>query len=359
MKKTGKRTYKTQCSPGIRAYASAVGKKEGEGPLGGGFDRVFQDMYVGEKTWEKAESRIQKTVAAMALEKGKSSPGDIDLIFAGDLLDQCTASAFGMRDFGIPYMGQYGACSTMVQTIISAAFAIESGAASSCLCVTSSHFCAAERQYRYPLEYGGFRAPTAQWTVTGAGACILEAGVKGQSLVHMTPGKIVDLGIKDANNMGAAMAPAAADTLEAFFSDTKTLPTDYDMIFTGDLGIVGGDILCRLLNKEGIYLGQRYKDCGAMIFGSDKNHPCSKDCGSGGSGCGCCASVLCSYILGGMKKGVMNDVLVVATGALLSPTTSGQKESIPGIAHLIHLKNNDPQQKKAPFSAAIDGGKDE
>lgn len=354
MKKIGKGTYKTEAFPSIRAYASVVGKKEGQGPLGHEFDRIFQDMYAGESTWEKAESRIQKTVAQLALEKGKSSQENIDLIFAGDLLNQCTASAFGMRDFGIPYMGQYGACSTMVQTIIGAAFAIESGGASSCLCVTSSHFCAAERQYRYPLEYGGFRTPTAQWTVTGAGACILEPAGSGkkaaddgngaecdksQVVVHAVPGKIVDLGIKDANNMGAAMAPAAADTLSCFFSDTKTSPLDYDMIFTGDLGMVGGDILRRLLNKEGIYLGQRHRDCGAMIFGSDENHPCSKDCGSGGSGCGCCASVLCSHILNRMKKGSLNNVLVVATGALLSPTTSGQKESIPGIAHLIHLRN--------------------
>lgn len=341
MIKTGKGTYKTQLAPGIISYASAVGKKEGEGPLGSEFDRIFQDMYLGEKTWEKAESSIQKTVAKLAFEKGRRSPEKTDIIFAGDLLNQCTASAFGMKDFNVPYMGQYGACSTMVQTIISAVFALESGAASSCLCVTSSHFCAAERQYRYPLEYGGFRSPTAQWTVTGAGACILEKGIKGQTVAHMTPGRIVDLGIKDANNMGAAMAPAAADTLSVFFEDTKTSPLDYDMIFTGDLGVVGSSILCQLLNKEGIYLGQKHKDCGAMIFGNDKNHPDSKDCGSGGSGCGCCASVLCSHILNSMKKGIFNSVLVVATGALLSPTTSGQKESIPGIAHLIHLKNLD------------------
>lgn len=338
LKKIGKSTYKTEKNPAISFFASAVGQKEGEGPLGKFFDRIFQDMYAGETTWEKAESRLQKTVAQMVLNKSKRKGDDVDLIFAGDLLNQCTASAFGMRDFDIPYMGQYGACSTMIQSIIAAVTALESGGACSCLCVTSSHFCSAERQYRYPLEYGGFRTPTAQWTVTGAGGCLVELSSQGAVIEYVVPGKIVDLGIKDANNMGAAMAPAAADTIGGFFRDTNTCPQDYDRIFTGDLGVVGSEILSKLLRKEGFDISSNHNDCGAMIFDCEKQNVCA-----GGSGCGCCASVLCSYILKSMEKGELNNVLVIATGALLSPTTSGQNQSIPGIAHLINIKNRKNQ----------------
>lgn len=334
MKKLGKFTYKTEKNPVISVYASAVGEKEGDGPLGKYFDRIFKDMYAGETTWEKAESRLQKTVSQMVLNKGGKRAGDIDMIFAGDLLNQCTASSFGMRDFEIPYLGQYGACSTMIQTIISAVTAVEAGGAKACLCVTSSHFCSAERQYRYPLEYGGFRAPTSQWTVTGAGGCLIEPCKTGVLIDFITPGRIVDLGIKDANNMGAAMAPAAADTLGNFFRDTETMPEDYDMIFTGDLGVVGSEILQELLKGEGFRIEKNHRDCGAMIFACGEQQVCA-----GGSGCGCCASVLCSYILKSMEKRELNNVLVTATGALLSPTSSGQKQSIPGIAHLINIKN--------------------
>ena len=334
MKKIGNSTYKTEKNPSITYFASAVGEKEGQGPLGQYFHKVFLDMYMGETTWEKAESRLQKTVAQMVLNQSKKQAKDIDLIFAGDLLNQCTASAFGMKDMNIPYMGQYGACSTMIQSIISAVTAIESGGASACLRVTSSHFCSAERQYRYPLEYGGFRTPTAQWTVTGAGGCLLEPSGAGQTVSYIVPGKIVDLGIKDANNMGAAMAPAAADTISAFFRDTSTTPQDYDMIFTGDLGAVGSKLLAELLRKDGYETEGRHKDCGAMIFDCEDKQVCA-----GGSGCGCCASVLCSYILKSMEKKELNNVLVAATGALLSPTTSGQNQSIPGIAHLINIVN--------------------
>lgn len=334
MKKIGKSTYKTEKNPAFSFFASAVGEKEGQGPLGELFDRVFTDMYAGETTWEKAESRLQKTVAQMVLNKSKKKSGEIDLIFAGDLLNQCTASAFGMRDFEIPYLGQYGACSTMVQSIIGAVTSVESGGASACLCVTSSHFCSAERQYRYPLEYGCFRTPTAQWTVTGAGGCLIEPMASGAVIAHVVPGKIVDLGIKDSNNMGAAMAPAAADTIGNFLRDTNTTPQDYDMIFTGDLGVVGSKILAELLRNDGFEIEGKHKDCGAMIFDCHEQQVCA-----GGSGCGCCASVLCSYILKSMEKGELNNVLVTATGALLSPTTSGQKQSIPGIAHLINIKN--------------------
>ena len=315
-------------------YASVAGKKEGEGPLAGYFDAVSEDTTFGEKSWEKAESRMQSNVLDLALKKANVTAGSVDMIFAGDLLNQCIGSSYGLRSSGIPFAGLYGACSTMAESLAMASVFVEGGFANIAAAFTSSHFCSAERQYRFPLEYGGQRPPSTQWTVTGAGCVVLSQKGQGPFVREITFGKIVDLGIKDINNMGAAMAPAAADTLHCYFTDTGTQPSDYDLIATGDLGAVGSELLKSLLEKENVELSDTYNDCGLLIYDRKK-----QDVHSGGSGCGCSASVLCSYILGGMRSGVFRDVLFVATGVLMSPTSVQQGESIPSVAHLVHLSS--------------------
>ena len=268
-----------------------------------------------------------------ALSKASIRPEAVDFVFAGDLLNQCISSSFGLMALGIPFLGQYGACSTMAQTIAAAGVFLESGAASLCGAVTSSHFCSAERQYRFPLEYGGQRPPTSQWTVTGAGA-VLMSGHKPETpyLSAVTAGRIVERGVCDANNMGAAMAPAAAETLAAFLRDTQSEPGQYDLIATGDLGLVGSRLLRELLRREGIDLSENYRDCGLLIYDREK-----QDVHSGGSGCGCSASVLCSLILPKLAKKELRNVLFLATGALMSPTSVQQGSAIPCIAHLCHF----------------------
>ncbi len=319
--------------PGIIGYASVAGKKESEGPIGELFDKIIYDSRGGGETFESAESELQREAASLAMDKAALKPEDIEVIFAGDLLNQCVASAFAAKGFGIPYIGQYGACSTMAQALGAAAVFVESGAAKNALCVTSSHFCAAERQYRFPMEYGSVRTPTAQWTVTAAGSCVLSSeSRKAPKVKAASFGRITDLNITDANNMGAAMAPAAADTIMRFFSDTNTSPQDYDRVFTGDLGLAGSCILCDLLLRGGFDIRGKHSDCGLIIF--DR---AVQDVHSGGSGCGCCASVLCSKILGELARGSLNNILFVATGALLSSTTAQQGKSIPGIAHLLNI----------------------
>ena len=330
----GKYTVTLSNRPCIIGHAAVVGKKEGEGPLGKAFDMVFTDTTMGEKTWEKAESDMQKDAVTRALNKAALSPSQLQYIFAGDLLNQCTASTYGLRELNIPLYGQFGACSTMAQTISMAAIFVDSGAADLCCAVTSSHFCTAERQFRFPLEYGSQRPPSAQWTATAAGAAIVGMGGNGVRITEVLAGRQVDLGVTDANNMGAAMAPAAADTIYRYFEDTHTTPDDFDLILTGDLSAVGSEMLHQLLNKKGVHLGHKHNDCGLMIYDRE-----TQDVHAGGSGCGCSAAVLCSYILNEMKKGKLHDVLFVGTGALMSPTTSQQGESIPGIAHLVHLCN--------------------
>lgn len=329
-----KGSYTIQLSnrPMILSSAAVVGKKEGEGPLGNVFDRVFEDTTLNEKTWEKAESDMQKEAVTCALNKAALSPSQVQHIFAGDLLNQCTASTYGLRELNIPLYGQFGACSTMAQTLSMAAIFVDSGAADICCAVTSSHFCTAERQFRFPLEYGGQRPPTAQWTATAAGAAVVGMGGSGVRIAEVLGGRQVDLGVTDANNMGAAMAPAAADTLYRFFEDTHTSPSDYDLILTGDLAAVGSEMLHKLLEKKGYHLGDKHDDCGLMIYDRQK-----QDVHAGGSGCGCSAAVLCSDILQRMTAKKLYDVVFVGTGALMSPTTSQQGESIPGIAHLVHL----------------------
>lgn len=334
MKRIGNRTFEFDNNTCILSSAGVVGPKEAEGPLGDCFDQCFDDSILGQKSWEKAESVLQKSAVSYALLKADQKPEEIDIIFAGDLLNQCIASSFGLMSFDIPFVGTYGACSTMALTTINAGVYVDSGAVHRAVAVTSSHFCSAERQYRYPLEYGGVRPQTSQWTVTGAGALLIGEGA-GIKLNRCTVGKIVDLGVKDANNMGAAMAPAAANTLKAFFSDTKTGPNDYDMIFTGDLGSVGTELLHKLLKEDGIDIRGRHKDCGNMIFDSF-----TQDVHAGGSGCGCSASVLGAHIIPKMREGKYNNILFCATGALLSTTSLQQGESIPGVAHLINLVNS-------------------
>ena len=328
----GQYTVLMSSRPTILGYAAVVGKKEGEGPLGRYFDYIFEDTTLGEKTWEKAESALQREAFTRALDKAGLSPSQIHYLFAGDLLNQNIASTFGMRESNVPLLGQFGACSTMAQTLGMAAVFVDSGAADLCSAVTSSHFCTAERQFRFPLEYGGQRTPTPQWTATASGSAVVGMGGSGVHISAVCFGKINDLGVTDANNMGAAMAPAAADTIANFLTDTATTPDDYDLIVTGDLSQVGSELLRDLLERKGIKLGSKHADCGLMMYDREK-----QDVHAGGSGCGCAASILCSYFLSKLERRELNNILFVATGALMSPTSSQQGESIPGIAHLIHL----------------------
>ncbi len=333
-KRKGNYTIELENSPSIEGFAAVCGKKEAEGPLGKFFDKTFEDTTLGQSSWEKAESQLQTEAVNLAIKKSGVESSEIDYIFAGDLLNQCISSTFGLRKLNIPFLGQYGACSTMAQTLLLSSLMVDSGIARHCIAITSSHFCSAERQFRFPLEYGGQRTPTAQWTVTGSGAAIVGSNGQSPIISHVTAGRIIDLGIKDANNMGAAMAPAAASTLKDFFSDTNTSPSDYDLILTGDLGEVGSKLLKDLLEKDNIEIKDNHKDCGLLIYNKD-----SQDVHAGGSGCGCSAVVLCSVILNKLKEGELNNIIFLATGALMSPTSTQQGESIPSIAHLINIKS--------------------
>lgn len=331
----GEKTIMLQSKPKIISSAAVVGEKEKQGPLGEKFDFVYTSQSLKDKSFEQAESFMLKTAIAKAIQEAKLTNNDIDAIFTGDLLNQCIGSNFAVRDLGIPLCGLYGACSTMALSLIMASLSIESGGFECCVSATSSHFCTAERQFRKPLEYGGQRTPTAQWTVTASGAVVLknqdEAAPYIDS-VHL--GTIQDLGITDANNMGAAMAPAARKTISEFLRDTKTSPKDYDMILTGDLGSVGSNLLKQLLLKQdNIDISNIHKDCGILIY-----DPKTQDVHAGGSGCGCSASVLSSYIIKALQSGELENVLFIATGALMSTTSSLQGESILGIAHGVNIK---------------------
>ncbi|WP_101697235.1 stage V sporulation protein AD [Clostridium minihomine] len=331
-KRIGRYTLQMENRPTVEGFASVVGKKEMEGPLSEYFDLSFEDTTLGESSWEKAESRLQKEAVTLALKKAGVTSQDIDYIFAGDLLNQCISSTFGLRSLDIPMLGQFGACSTMAQTMALASIFVETGAARLAAAVTSSHFCSAERQFRLPLEYGGQRTPTAQWTATASGSVILGTSGKGPFVSAVTVGRISDLGIKDAANMGAAMAPAAAQTIHDFLHDTGTVPNDYDLILTGDLGLIGTELVREILIQNNLDITDVHNDCGMMLFHREK-----QDVHAGGSGCGCSASVLCSVILQRLQSRELNNVLFVATGALMSPTSQQQGESVPGIAHLLHL----------------------
>ena len=334
MNRLGKQTICFDTPPTIVECASIVGPKEANGPLAGYFDKCLDDEFWGEKTWEKAESKIIKETTNMAISKSNIPTSDIDFCFAGDLLNQCISSSFGLRDINIPYFGVFGACSTFVEAMSLASILIDAKAAHNILCATSSHFCSAEKQFRFPLELGNQRPPTSQWTVTGAGATILSSNGNGPYITHITPGKIVDMGIKDANNMGAAMAPAAYDTLITHFKDTGRTPSYYDAIITGDLGYIGKDILKDLCKKDGYNINSNYNDCGVLIF--DK---LSQDTHSGGSGCACVATIFSGYLFKQLRECKINKLLLIATGALTNATTAQQGESIPGIAHAIAIEN--------------------
>jgi len=318
--------------PRIVSRASIVGKKEGEGPLGQYFDKILEDNLWGEKSWEKAERRIFQETAELALNKIGKKPLDIHCLLGGDLLNQIITANFAARSLGIPFFGLYGACSTMTESMSLGATLVDGGYADTVLCVVSSHFCTAERQYRFPLEMGTQRTPTAQWTVTGAGAVLISNRGEGPCITHATIGKVIDYGIKDANHMGAAMAPAAADTFKAYFKDTNEGPDDFDLIVSGDLGKYGRELTVDLLKREGYNIEDRFIDCGCEIFSEEQ------DTHAGGSGCACSAVVLCGYILKKMEEGVYSRILMASTGALLSTTSSQQGESIPGVAHAIVIE---------------------
>ncbi len=323
----------------ILSAATVVGKKEHEGPLGHCFDFFNIHDRFGQDTWEKAESEMQRMALSTVLEKVELAPNQVDMLFAGDLLNQCVGSSYGLLSYDIPYFGLYGACSTSVEGLMLAASMIGGGHAQVAAAVTSSHNAAAERQFRTPLEYGGQRPPTGQWTVTGAGAFILcdPSQSKGREMAKVTcamPGIVVDMGISDANNMGAAMAPAAASTLLRYFEKSGSFPIDYDLIVTGDLGWEGSRILCDLMMAEGRDISANHNDCGKLIFSRN-----TQDTHGGGSGCGCAAVVLGGYLLPKLQSGELGRILFMATGAMMSPDSVKQGQSIPGVAHLLCLES--------------------
>ena len=319
----------------ILAAASVVGDKEMEGPLGKKFDLCNETDRFGAKSWESAESEMQRMALNVALAKAHLRDADLGALFAGDLLNQCVGSAYGLMSFDIPYFGLYGACSTCAEGLMLASTMVSNDVFERCAAVTSSHNCAAERQYRTPVEYGGQRAPTAQWTVTGSGAFIVAKAApdhKGALIRRAMPGIVRERGINDANNMGAAMAPAAEDTLTRFFRATETQPTDYDLIVTGDLGFEGGDILCELMEIDGFPIRERYTDCGQLIY-----HRKKQDMHGGGSGCGCSAVVLAAHLLPMLATGELGRILFLSTGAMMSPDSIKQGQNIPAVAHLLEI----------------------
>lgn len=324
----------------IVSSSSAVGEKEFEGPLGGCFDFHDPSDRFGQKTFEKSEGEMQRLVLASAIGKLGLKPCDIDALFAGDLLNQCVSSAYGLLEYDIPYFGLYGACSTAAEGLMLASVFVSKGIARRAAAVTSSHNAAAERQYRNPLEYGGQRTPTAQWTVTGAGAFVVanERDVTPDAVLACVadafPGIVVEKGVTDAANMGAAMAPAAADTLLNYFDATSTSPDDYDMVISGDLGKEGVSILGELLSASGVDASERLYDCGLMIYDLE-----AQDVHAGGSGCGCSAVVLAAHILPRLKSGELSNILIYGTGAMMSPSSLKQGLAIPAVAHLLHLRS--------------------
>lgn len=331
-KHLGRQTVQLSSPPVITETFSVVGNKEGNGPLQSYFDRIIEDNTFGEDSWEKSESKFMNTAIFSVLQKANLSTSDIQYLLAGDLLNQCSSAHYAVRDTGIPFMGIYGACSTMAEGLGLAALLVDGGFGDHVIATTSSHFCSAEKQFRFPLEYGGQRTPTAQWTVTGSGAVIISAQGSGPQITHVTTGKVVDMGISDVNNMGAAMAPAAADTITAHFQDTGFSPSDYDLIVTGDLGTIGRQLNIDLLSQQGFEISGIVDDCGCMIYDFE-----TEDVHAGGSGCGCSASVFCSKLIHQLRNGTLRNLLFVATGALMSPTSLKQGETIPCVAHAVRI----------------------
>lgn len=331
-KKCGRQSFRLETPPVITAWASIAGKKESEGPIANTFDVIEKDAYFGQKTWEQGEKRMQQIALETLAKKAKIQKNDFGLVFSGDLLNQCIGSSFTLRNMNVPHLGLYGACSTMAESLLMASMAVGGGFSDQVVAMTSSHFASSERQYRFPLGYGGQRTPTAQWTVTGSGAALICKNGKGPKITACTIGTVTDLGIKDANNMGAAMAPAALATIRAHFDDLKTSADDFDLIVTGDLGQLGKEILLTLARKEGLNLGGKLADCGTLVFDTLK-----QDVHSGGSGCGCSAITLCGYLLNKLNTGKLKRILFCGTGALLSPTSTQQGLPIPGVCHAVSI----------------------
>lgn len=330
--KRGRQSFLLQEKPVITAWASVAGKKEKEGPLGKEFDITQEDTYFGQSTWEQGEKRMQQLALETLAKKADMQQVEFDIVFSGDLLNQCIGSSFTLRNMGIPHLGLYGACSTMAESLLLASMAVGGGFADKVVAMTSSHFASSERQYRFPLGYGGQRTPTAQWTVTGSGAALVCAQGKGPRIEACTVGTVTDLGIKDANNMGAAMAPAALATIKAHFDDLSVSDSDFDLIVTGDLGQLGKEALLALAQREGLSLGGKLTDCGTLVFDLQK-----QDVHAGGSGCGCSAITLCSHLLGKLNSGKLKKILFCGTGALLSPTSTQQGLPIPGVCHAVAI----------------------
>ena len=330
--KCGKQSFRLDNPPVITTWASVAGKKEAQGPLSKSFDITHSDSYFGQKTWEQAEKRMQQLALQRLCQKANISTRDVELVFSGDLLNQCIGSSFTLRNTGIPHIGLYGACSTMAESLLLASMTVGGGFFDRVVAMTSSHFASSERQYRFPLGYGGQRTPTAQWTVTGSGAALVCRDGNGPRITACTIGTVTDLGIKDANNMGAAMAPAALATIRAHFEDLQLTANDYDLIVTGDLGQVGKDALLWMAQKEGLDLGGKLADCGTMVFDL-----LTQDVHAGGSGCGCSGITLCGYLLDKLSGGKLNRILFCGTGALLSPVSTQQGLPIPGVCHAVSI----------------------
>ena len=330
--KRGRQSFTLPQMPVIHTWASIAGKKESEGPLAHTFDVTCQDAYFGQKTWEQAEKHMQQLALERLAEKWGRKKNEFDLVLSGDLLNQCIGSSFSLRNTGIPHLGLYGACSTMAESLLVAAMVVSGGFFDHVVAMTSSHFASSERQYRFPLGYGGQRTPTAQWTVTGAGAALVCPSGSGPKIECCTVGTVTDLGVKDANNMGAGMAPAAYQTIRTHMDDFGRTPQDYDLIVTGDLGQLGKELLLELGKRDGLSLGGRIADCGTMVF-----DPTVQDVHAGGSGCGCSAITLCGDLLGKLNEGKLKRILFCGTGALLSPTSTQQGLPIPGVCHAVSI----------------------
>lgn len=328
--KRGRQSFVLETPPVITQWASVAGKKEVEGPLSHTFDVKCRDTYFGQSTWEQAEKHMQQLALRKLAEKAGIPQSEFGLVFSGDLLNQCIGSSFTLRNTGIPHLGLYGACSTMAESLLLASMTVGGGFSDKVVAMTSSHFASSERQYRFPLGYGGQRTPTSQWTVTGSGAALVCAEGKGPKITACTIGTVTDLGVKDANNMGAAMAPAAYQSIRAHFDDMQCSPTDFDLIVTGDLGQLGKEMLLELAKRDGVSLGGKIADCGTLIFDNT-----TQDVHAGGSGCGCSAITLCGYLLEQLNSGKLKKILFCGTGALLSPTSTQQGLPIPGVCHAV------------------------
>lgn len=328
----GKRSFILGNPPSITSWASIVGKMESQGPLSAYFDVRGNDAYFGQKTWEQAEKRMQQMALETLSQKSGISMSDFEVVLSGDLLNQCIGSSFSLRNTGIGHIGLYGACSTMAESLLVASMVVGGGFRDRAVAMTSSHFASSERQYRFPLGYGGQRTPTSQWTVTGAGAAMVCKSGNGPKIQACTIGTVTDLGIKDANNMGCAMAPAAFETIQTHFDDLHTSPEEYDLIVTGDLGQIGLEMLLSISRNKGLSLGGKLADCGTMIFDVLK-----QDVHAGGSGCGCSAVTLCGYLLDKLANKKLKKILFCGTGALLSPTSTQQGLPIPGVCHAVTI----------------------